>query len=160
MKDGKGHLLRCLRIASCQRSREALFCRHTAADRVHVRDCYGLLIWVIFTLLFFSSPKTGLTGRREGDGINAEASGGISGSAGTTPERNKKRRSRRLHPWQRNKLADSSGDWVVLLRCHLIWRGLSKRCFSHPAILTCDTPHWSLPPLAETQSSRTAGWSL
>lgn len=70
----------CLGITFCQWSREALVYLHTSAVTSLLSAAFCR---VIFTLLFFSS-NTGLTGCREGDGIDV-ASRGISGSASTTP---------------------------------------------------------------------------
>lgn len=75
---------------ACRGSREASVYLHTADCQVHTTVICS--IWqhhthkiVTFTLLFFSSSNTGLTGRGEDDGIKV-ASRGISGSANTTPK--------------------------------------------------------------------------
>lgn len=58
-----------------------------------------VIVPFVFTLLFFSSSNTGLSGRVEDDGIKV-ASRGISGSANTTPTIKTTHKKKRLR-WNR-----------------------------------------------------------
>lgn len=99
---------------------------------------------VIFTLLFFSSSNTGLTGRGEGDGLNG-TSRGISGSASTTPEI---KREGSVHCIQGDET-----NWLAVQRiiftshCHAwvlsaVWPAYLKRFGEGLSLSPCNFNMW------------------